>query len=121
MHIRRHRLAKGENAGCGRVAMLAIAQGLDRRFHDMAGGWEIRLADSEIDDVAALAGKFGRAGEDRKGVLLADAGEGGDDIQHELPLSGLFGGFDLGCGDRCAPVPPLCEEAAACARCAKAG
>jgi hypothetical protein len=42
---------------------------------------EIRLADAEIDDVAALRGERIGAGEHGEGVLLADAVEGGDGLQ----------------------------------------
>ena len=38
----------------------------------MVGGAEIGLADAEIDDVAALRGKLGGAGQHGEGVLLAD-------------------------------------------------
>ena len=50
----------------------------------MLGGAEIRLADAEIDDVAALRGERGGARQHREGVLLADAIEGRDGVQHGI-------------------------------------
>jgi aspartate/methionine/tyrosine aminotransferase len=46
--------AQLRNAIRRRIAVMAVAQRLDRRFHDMIGGAEVRLADPQIDDVAAL-------------------------------------------------------------------
>jgi hypothetical protein len=69
--------------------MLAIAQRLDRRLDNVRRGFEIRLADAEVDDVAPLPLQLGRAGENGEGVLVADAREGGDDVQHERPPSKL--------------------------------
>ena len=61
---------------------MAVAQRLDRRLDDMVGGAEVGLADAEIDDVAALRGQRGGAGEHGEGVLLADPVEGGDGVEH---------------------------------------
>jgi hypothetical protein len=44
--------------------------------------WKIRLADAEIDDVAALALQLGRARQNRERVLLADAREAWDGMEH---------------------------------------
>jgi hypothetical protein len=49
---------------------------------------EVRLADAEVDDVAALPGQFGGAGEHREGVLLADARKGRHDGRHGVSLHG---------------------------------
>ena len=49
------------------------------------GGFEVGLADAEIDDVAALALQLGGARQHREGVLLADARKGGNDIEHGRP------------------------------------
>ena len=46
-----------------------------------SGRAEIRLADAEIDDVAALRCERVGAREHGEGVLLADAVEGGDGMQ----------------------------------------
>ena len=79
MQVRRHRLAQGRDAGCVGIAVLAVAQRLDRRLDDMRRRFEIRLADAEIDDVAPLALQFGGLRQHGEGVLLADAREGGID------------------------------------------
>ena len=55
MHILRHRLAQRLNSGRVGIAVLAVAQRLDGGLDDMRRGFEIGLADAEIDDVAPLA------------------------------------------------------------------
>ena len=55
--------------------MLAVAQSLDGGLDDMGRGFEIRLADAKIDDVAPLGGERGGLGQHGEGVLLADAVE----------------------------------------------
>ena len=77
-----HRLAHWQDAGRRRVAVMAVAQRLDRRLDDKIGRAEIRLADAEIDDVLALRGKRGGARQHGKGVFLADTVEGGNGLQH---------------------------------------
>ena len=72
MEIGRDRLAQRQDAVCGRIAVMAVAQRLHRRLDDMIGRAEIRLADAEIDDVAALRGKARRAREHSERTLLAD-------------------------------------------------
>ena len=69
VQIGRHRLAQGRDAGRRRVTVMAVTQGLDRGFDDEFGGAEIRLADTEIDDVAALRA-IRRGRRRRVGVLL---------------------------------------------------
>ena len=76
------RLAQRRNAGRRRVAVVAVAQRLDRRLDDEIGRAEIGLADAEIDDVAALRDKRVGAGEHREGIFLADAVESRDGFQH---------------------------------------
>ena len=46
------------------------------------GRLEVGLADAEIDDVLALRGKRGGARQHGEGVLLAEAVEGGDGVEH---------------------------------------
>ena len=77
-----HRLAQRQDAVRGRIAMMAVAQRLDRRLDDMVGGAEIRLADAQIDDVAALGGQRGGPRQHGKGVFLADPVESGDGPEH---------------------------------------
>src|SRR5579863_6710113 len=62
--------------------MMAVAQRLDRRLDNMGRRRKVRLADAEVDDVAALPLQFAGAGKDREGVLLAKAREGGNRMQH---------------------------------------
>src|SRR5665647_1385986 len=78
------RLAQGRNAVRRRVAVMAVAQRLDRRLDDEVRGAEIRLADAEIDDVAALRDQGIGTGEHREGVFLTDAVESRDGFQHGL-------------------------------------
>ena len=80
------RLAQRQDADRRRVAVMAVAQRLDRRLDDEIGRAEIRLADAEIDDVAALRGKRIGARQHGEGVLLADAVESRDGLQHGWPL-----------------------------------
>ena len=61
MKVGGDRLAQRRDAVRRRVAVLAVAQRLDRRFDDMRRGLEVRLADAEVDDVAPLALQLGRA------------------------------------------------------------
>src|SRR6267378_4088051 len=66
-----------ENAGRCRVAVMAVADRLDGGFGNVVGRAEIRLADAEIDDVAALGGQRLRARQHREGIRLAPlAGRG---------------------------------------------
>ena len=77
------RLAERLDAGRRRIAVMAVAERLDRRLDDVVGRAEIGLADAEIDDVAALRLQLGGAGEHGEGVLLADPVEAGDGVEHE--------------------------------------
>ena len=57
VQIGRDRLAQRQDADRRRVAVMAVAQRLDRRLDDEIRRAKIRLADAEIDDVAALRGE----------------------------------------------------------------
>ena len=84
------RLAQRQDADRRRVAVMAVAQRLDRRLDNEIRRAEIGLADAEIDDVAALRGKLHRAREHGEGVFLADAIEGRNGFQHGFwPLDAL--------------------------------
>ena len=72
----------GWNAGRRRIAVMAVAQRLDRGLDDVVGRAEIRLADAEIDDVAALRGQRVGARQHGEGVFLADPVEGRDGLKH---------------------------------------
>ena len=74
MQIGGDRLAQRQDADRRRVAVMAVAQRLDRRLDNEIRRAEIGLADAEIDDVAALRGKLRRAREHGERVFLADAG-----------------------------------------------
>ena len=82
MQVGGHRLAQRRNAVRRRVAVMAVAQRLDRGLDDEVRRAEIGLADAEADDVAALRGERVGAGEHREGIFLADAVEGRDRFQH---------------------------------------
>ena len=79
------RLAQRQDADRRRIAMMAVAQRLDRRLDDEIRRAEIGLADAEIDDVAALCRKLRGARQHGEGVLLAETIEGGDGLQHGFP------------------------------------
>ena len=83
------RLTQRQNADRRRVAVMAVAQRLHRRLDNEIRRAEIGLADAEIDDVAALRRKLRGAGENGEGVLLADAIEGGDGLQHRRHLNSI--------------------------------
>ena len=68
---------------------MSVAQRLDRRLDDKIRRAEIRLADTEIDDVAALRCKLRGARKHGEGVLLTDTIKGGNGLQH--------GGIELNC------------------------
>ena len=67
LEVGRHRLAQLGDAVGGRVAVMAVAQRLAGRFHDMLGRLEVGLADAEIDDVLALGLQGLGAGEHLEG------------------------------------------------------
>ncbi len=68
-----------------RVAVMAVAQRLDRGFDDMLRCFEIRLADAEIDDVAPLRHQLRGARQHGEGVFLAKTVIGGNGMKHALP------------------------------------
>ena len=70
------RLAQLRDAVRRRVAMMAVAQRLDCGLDDEIRRAEIRLADAEADDVAALRGKRVGARQHGEGIFLADPVEG---------------------------------------------
>src|SRR5262249_17325437 len=84
--VGRHRLAQRRDADRRRVAVMAIAQRLDRGLDDEVGRAEIGLADAEIDDVAALRRQRLGTRQHRKGGLFSDAVEGGNGFQHGTTL-----------------------------------
>ncbi len=71
---------------------MTVAQRLHRRLDNEVRGAEIRLADAEIDDVAALRDQGIGAGEHRKSIFLADAVESRDRFQHGVGSPGEFAG-----------------------------
>ena len=79
-----HGFAQRQDAGSGGIAVMPVAQRLDRRFHNMFWGAEVRLADAQADDVAPLGGQGGGPRQHGKGIFLPDAVEGGDSLQHGL-------------------------------------
>ncbi len=54
MQIRGHRLTQRQDAIGSGIAMMAIANRLDRGFGNMGRCRKIRLADAQRDDIAAL-------------------------------------------------------------------
>ena len=82
--VGRDRLAQRRNAVRRRVAVVAVAQRLDRGLDDEVGRAEVGLADAEIDDVAALRRQRIGARQHGKGVFLADAVERGNGLQHGI-------------------------------------
>ena len=98
------RLAQRRDAVRRRVAVVAVAQRLDRGLDDEIGRAEIGLADAEIDDVAALRGQRVGARQHREGVFLADAVESGDGLEHILQSSRRR------CRSQACPPPRLDED-----------
>ena len=77
-----YRFAQRRDADRRGIAVMAVAQRLDRGFNDEIGCAEIGLADAEIDDIAPLGGERVGARQHRKGILLPNAIEGGNGFQH---------------------------------------
>ena len=75
VEIGRHRLAQHGQAERRRIAVFAVAQRFDRRFDDVIRGFEIGLADAEVEEVAPLALQPRRFVEHRESVLVAEARE----------------------------------------------
>ena len=92
MQIGGHRFAQRRDADRGRIAVVAIAQRLDRRLDDEIRRAEIGLADAEIDDVAALRHQQHGPRQHGEGILLADPIEGCDGLQHGVPRARLVSG-----------------------------
>ncbi len=61
LEVRGHGLPQREDALGRRVAVVTVPQRLDRRLDDVLRRLEVGLADSEIDDVAALTLKLAGA------------------------------------------------------------
>ena len=76
------RLAQRQDAVGGGVAVLAVVQRLDGGLDDMGRGFEVGLADAEVDDVAPLRLQGRGLRQHREGVLLADAFECRVKMQH---------------------------------------
>ena len=87
MQVGRDRLPEGEDAGCGGIAMVPVAQSLDGCFNDVGRGREIGLPDAEIDDVAAAPRELSRASEHCKGVLFSDTAERFNEAKHGVSRS----------------------------------
>src|SRR6185437_5988419 len=58
------------SATASRKGAIAVAQRFYGGLDDMGRGFEIGLADAEIDDIAPLALEFGRPRQHGEGVLL---------------------------------------------------
>src|ERR1700722_4039631 len=69
---------------------MAITQRLDRRLDDEVGRAEIRLADTEIDDVAALRRMLHGSRQHGESIFLADAIKCGDGLEHGVSPGGRF-------------------------------
>ena len=76
-----------------RVAVMAVAQRLDRGLDDELRRAEIGLADAEVDDVPALRRERIGAGQHGEGVFLTDAVERRDGLQHWGSLVRFFALF----------------------------
>ena len=66
-----HGLAQGQDAVGRRVAVVAVAQRLDRGLDDVRRGGEVGLADAEIDDAAAGLGQGRGSRQHLEGALGA--------------------------------------------------
>ena len=70
--VRRHGLAQPGHAGRRGIAVMAVGERPRRRLDDMVRGFEIRLADAEIDNVLAPGRQRRRAGENLEGGFGAE-------------------------------------------------
>ena len=84
-HVGRHRLAQRQDAVGGRVAVVAVAQRLDRGLDDMRRGREVGLADAEIDDRAALLLQAGRARQHLERAFGAEPAHGRGELHRYQP------------------------------------
>ena len=82
-HIARRGFAQLDDAGRGRVAVLALAHRTHRRVLHVDGRMEIRLADAKGDDVLALADELVHLGEDHEGVFCSELGGAAADLRHD--------------------------------------
>ncbi len=73
MQVGRDRLAQRQDAVGRGVAVMALGERAASGLDDVLRGGEIRLADAEIDDVAALALQRRGACQDLEGGLGAEA------------------------------------------------
>ena len=71
LHVLGHGLAQGQDAVGRRVAVVTVAECLDRGLDDVGGGGEVGLADAEIDDAAAGLGQGRGSRQDLEGALGA--------------------------------------------------
>src|SRR5271155_2371936 len=69
---------------------MSVAQRLDGRLDNEIRRAEIRLADAEIDDVAALSGELRSARKHGKCVLFTDAIETSNRLQHGRQLNSII-------------------------------
>ena len=83
-HVGGHGLAQRQDAVGRRVAVMAVAQRLDRGLDDVRRGREVRLADAEIDDRPALLLQARRPRQHLEGALGAEPA----DRRGELHLIG---------------------------------
>ena len=114
MQVRGHGLSQRRYPRRGGIAMLAVAQRLDRGLDDMRRRFEIGLADAEVDDVAPVALQLGRPGEHRERVFLADPRKRGNQMQHVGPSPGSSlaqeRARDKSYTPTVTPPPPLCMD-----------
>src|SRR6185295_20378635 len=71
-HVLRHSLAQLENSRRGCVTVFPLAHGLDRGILDIHRRMEIRLADAEGNNVAALTDELVHFRKDHERVLCAE-------------------------------------------------
>jgi hypothetical protein len=81
--VRADRFAQLGYAGGRRVAVMAVLERPDRRLDDVGGGLEVRLADAEVDDIAALRGQGGSPVEYLEGPLVAQPGDIRSDVRRD--------------------------------------
>ena len=82
VQVGRDGLAQLRDAVGRRVAVVAVADGLDGGFTDVRGRLEVRLADAEVDDILAGGGQCGGAGEHLEGGFGAETVETVGEVEH---------------------------------------
>ena len=73
VQIRTDRFAQRQNSSRIRVAMMPIAQSLDRRFNDIFRRRKIWLTNPKVDHIHATSGQNSSAAQDGKRIFFTNS------------------------------------------------